>query len=76
MSESHPVKQGQILAGPLFSEPMRVETIRPVGTGAWSLGLVGLQTERFRSVTLTVADIQNLKIQEPTCSYKGRFCLC
>ena len=44
---------GQIVEGSLFSEPMRVETIRPAGPDRWVVGLVGLQTEKFRSVTLT-----------------------
>jgi hypothetical protein len=50
---------------------MRVETIRPSGTTAWVVGLVGLQTEGFRSVTLTAQDLQNLKIQDAVCSYDG-----
>jgi len=31
MSEANPIREGQILEGPLFSEPMRVETVRSVG---------------------------------------------
>ena len=41
---------GQILTGPLFNEPMRVETVREDGDGALVAGLVGTKTERFRSV--------------------------
>ena len=48
---------GQILVGSLFNEPMRVETVRPNGAGVWTVGLVGTQSERFRSVTLTEADL-------------------
>jgi SNF2-related domain len=66
-----PIRPGQVLAGSLFSEPMRVVTVSPIGSDSWSVGLVGLQTERFRPVTLSRADIQNLKIQEPACSYSG-----
>jgi len=66
-----PIRPGQVLAGSLFSEPMRVVTVSPIGSDTWSVGLVGLQTERFRPVTLSRADIQNLKIQEPACSYSG-----
>jgi SNF2-related domain len=66
-----PIRPGQVLAGSLFSEPMRVITVSPTGSDTWSVGLVGLQTERFRPVTLSRADIQNLKIQEPACSYSG-----
>src|SRR5439155_10793529 len=66
-----PIYEGQILSGSLFSEPMRVETVRPGGPDTWIVGLVGTQTERFRSVTLSLADLKGLKILEPTCSYKG-----
>ena len=40
--------EGQILTGPLFNEPMRVETVAETGPGNWSLGLVGTRSERFR----------------------------
>src|SRR5439155_18323851 len=66
-----PIYEGQILSGSLFSEPMRVETVRPGGPDTWIVGLVGTQTERFRSVTLSLADLKGLRILEPTCSYKG-----
>lgn len=57
--------------GSLFSEPMRVETVRSSGSETWIVGLVGTQTERFRNVTLSLADIKGLRIQDPTCSYTG-----
>ena len=57
------VREGQILIGSLFNEPMRVETVRPVNGDTWSVGLVGVQSERFRNVTLTAADLQKLTIQ-------------
>ena|SRR5713101_5572807 len=47
MVDDRPLREGQILAGPLFSEPMRVETIRPSGPDMWIVGLVGIHTERF-----------------------------
>ena len=62
---------GQILRGTLFSEPMRVETVRPNGTGLWVVGLVGQQTELFRSVTLTDTALASLTVLESTCSYDG-----
>jgi superfamily II DNA or RNA helicase len=65
------VREGQILVGSLFNEPMRVETVRPVNGDTWSVGLVGLQSERFRNVTLTATDLEKLTIQETTCSYGG-----
>jgi hypothetical protein len=41
VSDQPPVIEGQILIGPLFKEPMRVETVKPAGAGGWVLGLVG-----------------------------------
>lgn len=71
MADNCPIQEGQILTGSLFSESMRVETVRPGGPDTWIVGLVGAQTERFRSVTLSLADLKGLRILEPTCSYKG-----
>ena len=50
---------------------MRVETVRPHGPGSWSVGLVGLQSEKFRNVTLTAKDIAGLKVQDTTLTYDG-----
>lgn len=69
MVDSRPIREGQILTGALFNEPMRVETVRTNGPDTWAVGLVGLQTERFRNVTLTVKELASLTIQETTCSY-------
>src|SRR5271166_4964357 len=71
MAHDAPIQPGQVLTGSLFSEPMRVVTVSPIGSDTWSVGLVGLQSERFRPVTLSRADIQSLRIQEPACSYSG-----
>jgi hypothetical protein len=65
------VREGQVLTGPLFSEPMRVETVVPNGPAAWTLGLVGTQTERFRRVSLTKDDLATLTILSPSASYTG-----
>jgi len=62
---------GQILTGTLFNEPMRVETVRANGPGTWIVGLVGTQSERFRSVTLTSRDIEALTIFDVTSTYDG-----
>jgi len=48
MSGRQAIKEGQILTGPLFSEPMRVETVRPNGPDIWVAGLVGLHSKRVR----------------------------
>src|SRR5262245_50801471 len=64
-----PLKIGQLITGPLFNEPMRVETIRPNGSDVWMAGIVGVQSERFRNVTL--ADLDTLIIQEASYTYHG-----
>jgi superfamily II DNA or RNA helicase len=50
---------------------MRVETVQRGGDETWVLGLVGLQTEKFRKVTLSARDLASLRIQEAVYSYKG-----
>ena len=71
MSSEIVIGEGQILTGPLFNEPMRVETVRPNGPNVWVAGLVGQQSEQFRRVTLTSDDISNLTIADPNLSYDG-----
>ena len=34
MLHENPINEGQILTGPLFNEPMQVETVRTSGDGA------------------------------------------
>jgi SNF2 family DNA or RNA helicase len=65
------LRQGQVLIGPLFSEPMRVETVTANGTGSWSLGLVGQSSEQFRRVTLTAGQLAALTVRDPTPGYGG-----
>ena len=71
MSEPDPPQEGQRLIGPLFDESMLVETVREAGPGAWTLGLVGQQSEQFRRATLTADDIAQLTVSESTLSYDG-----
>jgi superfamily II DNA or RNA helicase len=66
-----PLKPGQIVIGSLFNEPMQVETIRQNGLDSWMVGLVGLRSEQFRRVTLSLQDIDNLKILESAFSFNG-----
>jgi len=66
-----PIQTGQVITGSLFNEPMRVETIQATGEDAWMVGLVGLQTERFRRVSLTRKDLENLKVVENQLTFKG-----
>lgn len=71
MSGGAPVREGQILTGPLFNEPMRVETVQPNGPNTWTAGLVGIRTERFRRVTLTAQDLERLAILDTAYSFDG-----
>lgn len=71
MTSASALRQGQVLTGPLFNEPMRVETVRENGLASWVVGLVGTQTERFRKVTLTTDQIALLTVLEPRHSFDG-----
>ncbi|MBI1874560.1 MAG: DEAD/DEAH box helicase family protein, partial [Acidobacteria bacterium] len=63
--------EGQILTGSLFSEPVRVATVRPTGPTMWVVGVVGVSSERYRSVTLTTAELATLKAIEQAFTYAG-----
>jgi len=71
VSNQQPIQEGQIVTGSLFDEPMRVETVRAAGPGAWVAGLVGIRSERFRKVTLTVSDLEKLTIIDAEFNYDG-----
>jgi superfamily II DNA or RNA helicase len=70
-SDNQPIGAGEILSGALFSEPMRVVTVAPVNSDTWELGLVGIQTNIFRSVPLSRAEIETLKVRRSASSYGG-----
>jgi len=65
------IQTGQVLQGPLFNEPMRVETVRPLGNGGCVAGLVGTGSHVFRRVTLSSSDLVSLTVLEPALSYDG-----
>ena len=71
MTVEIPIREGQVLTGPLFSEPMLVETVRANGLDVWVAGLIGQRSERFRRVTLTSDDICKLTFADPALSYDG-----
>ena len=71
MKEPLRIKEGQVVIGSLFSEPMRVETVQTNGPDTWVAGLVGLQTEKFRKVTLTLRDVEKLTILDGGFNYNG-----
>ena len=61
MTAEAPIHEGQILTGPLFSEPMQVETIR--SKRARQSGLRASSAngrKRFRQVTLTSDELVQL----------------
>ncbi len=69
--EKPPLSVGQILSGPLFNEPMRVETVQSNGVTSWIVGVVGTNTERFRKVTMTAEDMARLTVLDPKHSFNG-----
>jgi len=71
MSGEFALREGQIVKGTLFNEPMRVETVCAGGDGVWTVGLVGTQTERFRRVTLTACDLEGLTILDAGFKFDG-----
>ncbi len=64
-------REGQIFRGPLFNEPVRVESVRANIDGSWVVGLVGMQTEIFRKVTLTQKEFDTLSVSESFHTYDG-----
>ena len=71
MTAGAPLAEGQVLTGPMFDEPMRVETVRADGPDSWTAGLVGTRSERFRRVALTSGDLAGLAVAEPGLSWDG-----
>nr|AGS51561.1 FIG01191602: hypothetical protein [uncultured bacterium contig00004] len=69
MPVEQPIKEGQIIKSPLFSEPMRVETVRADTSGTLTIGMVGIQTERFRRVTLPPEEVADLTILNEVYTY-------
>jgi len=71
MTRLSPLSPGQILTGPVFNEPMRVETVQSHGPETWVVGLVGTQSERFRKVTLARTDLDRLTVLDTAHSFDG-----
>jgi len=69
--DQSPIRIGQIISGPLFNETMRVETLRSNGGESWVVGLVGLRSEKFRSVTLTSRELKTLTVQDTATTFQG-----
>ena len=62
MKDDRALSVGQIIVGPFFNEQMRIETVSCDGSGRWTLGLVGKDSERFRRVTLTENELASITI--------------
>lgn len=71
MPEEPTLHVGQIIKGRHFNEPMRVVTVQANGRDSWIVGLAGLNTERFRSVTLTSREISELRVMNSGFTYDG-----
>ena len=65
------IQPGQILSGPLFNEPMRVETVGANGPDLWELGLVGQRSRQFSRVTLDAPQLDALAIANAAPTYDG-----
>ncbi|MGE0704657.1 MAG: SNF2-related protein, partial [Vicinamibacterales bacterium] len=66
-----PLAPGQVVTGPLFNEPMRVENIHANGPESWMVGLVGTRSERFRKVALSQGDLERLSVLQARHSFDG-----
>ena len=71
MARPTSILRGQVLQGPYFDEPVRVEVVRQQAAGVWQLGVVGTRTERFRNVTLSEADLEKITVTEQTARFDG-----
>jgi superfamily II DNA or RNA helicase len=65
------LERGQVLEGDLFSEPMRIVEVDAHDSDVCTLGLVGLVTERFRSVRLTSEQLERLVVRSTSRTYAG-----
>lgn len=71
MSDQPSIREGQLLVGTLFSEPMQVETARQTAPDTWTLGLVGSRSQQFRRVTLTSDELKLLRVVDSIQSFDG-----
>ena len=50
---------------------MRIETVSQIKDNTWSVGLVGVYSEKFRKVTLTQEQLSSLKILSTRLTFAG-----
>lgn len=65
------LREGQVLTGPLFNEAVRVETVQENGSDTWIVGVVGVDSERFRRVALTAQDMATLTVLDSQPTFDG-----
>lgn len=65
------LRPGQLHSGPLFKESMRIVTAQRQGAAVWVVGLVGVQSEKFTSATLSNADLESLAFLGSQHTYDG-----
>jgi len=71
MTEHAIPRAGQIVIGPWFPEPMRVESVQSIDAETLELGLSGLKSERFCKVTFPRRDLPSLTILDAQPTYDG-----
>jgi len=71
MQEEPLIREGQVLQGPLFNEPMRVIKAQADTAGTWTIDAAGVNTEKFRHITLNPDQIAILSISEAAFDYHG-----
>jgi superfamily II DNA or RNA helicase len=64
------IRPGQVLRGPQFNEPVRVVTAQVAGSNVIA-GVVGVQSERFRTVTLAPSDLASISVAGVDRDYSG-----
>lgn len=62
---------GQTIISSHFNEPVRIETINQTSPTIWQVGVVGLQSDKFRKVTFSDSEIDELHILENSFTYAG-----
>ncbi len=66
-----PLTEGQIITGPLFNEPVRIETIKTDGPDLCILGLSGIHSEKFHRVTLSAEQLAEVSLHDTAANYTG-----
>ena len=71
MSSGTAIRDGQVLIGRAFNEPMQVVRVHAVGDGTLEAGLVGQVTQQYRMAILTPTDVNELQIVDRVPTFDG-----